>query len=71
MKLTPEEAINAATVNASYALEVNDRLGAIVPGYIANLIITKPIPSIAYIPYSFGNPVIEDVIINGSLYKGL
>ena len=71
MKLTPEEAINAATVNASYALEVNDRLGAIVPGYIANLIITKPIPSIAYIPYSFGNPVIEDIIINGSLYKGL
>jgi imidazolonepropionase len=71
MKMTPEEAINAATVNASYALEVNDRLGAIVPGFIANLIITKPIPSIAYIPYSFGNPVIQDVIINGNLYKGL
>jgi imidazolonepropionase len=71
MKMTPEEAINAATVNASHALEVNDRLGAIVPGFIANLIITKPIPSIAYIPYSFGNPVIENVIINGKIYKGL
>lgn len=71
MKMSPEEAINAATVNASYALEVHDRLGAIVPGFIANLIITKPIPSIAYIPYSFGNPVIQDVIINGNFYKGL
>ena len=70
MKMTPEEAINAATVNASHALEVNGKLGAIVPGFIANLIITKPIPSIAYIPYSFGNPVIEQVIINGNIYKG-
>jgi imidazolonepropionase len=71
MKMTPEEAINAATVNASHALEVHDRLGAIVPGFTANLIITKPIPSVAYIPYSFGNPVVENVIINGEQYKGL
>jgi imidazolonepropionase len=71
MKMTPEEALNAATINASYALQVNDKLGAIVPGFIANLIITKPIPSIAFIPYSFGNPAIQDVIINGELYKGL
>lgn len=71
MKMTPEEAINAATVNASYALGVSNQLGAIVPGYIANLIITKPIPSIACIPYSFGNPVIQDVIINGNFFKGL
>jgi imidazolonepropionase len=71
MKMTPEEAINAATVNASYALELNDRLGAIAPGYIANMIITRPMPSIAFIPYSFGNPVIQDVIINGNIYQGL
>jgi imidazolonepropionase len=71
MKMTPEEAINAATLNASHALEVNDRLGAIVPGFIANFIITKPIPTVAYIPYSFGNPVIENVVINGKIYNGL
>jgi imidazolonepropionase len=71
MKMTPEEAINAATVNASYALGLNESIGAIVPGFIANLIITKPVSTISFLPYSFGNPSIQDVIINGNIYKGL
>ena len=71
MKLLPEEAINAVTVNAAYALELQEKAGCISKGMPANIFITKPIPSVNFIPYSFGNPVIEQVIINGKFYEGL
>ncbi len=65
MKLLPEEAINAATLNGAYAMELGDQIGSITPGKKANLIFTQPIPSIAYLPYAFGSNLIEKVMING------
>ncbi|TAE88283.1 MAG: imidazolonepropionase [Bacteroidetes bacterium] len=64
MKLTPEEAINAATINGAYALELSETHGSITKGKLANIIITKPISSLAFIPYHFGEDVIERVIVN-------
>ena len=64
MRMTPEEAINACTINGAAAMEVNDKLGSIKVGKKANLIITKPIPSLAYLPYAFGTNLIEKVIIS-------
>ncbi len=68
-KLLPEEAINACTVNSAYAMGVHDTHGSISIGKSASFIITKPIPSYEFIPYSFGNHVIESVYINGELIK--
>jgi imidazolonepropionase len=65
MKLFPEEAINAATINGAYAMGVEKEVGSISIGKKANLILTKPIASLAYIPYSFGVPAIEKVMIAG------
>jgi imidazolonepropionase len=65
MKLLPEEAINAATFNGAAALELEKELGSIARGKRANLILTKPIPSLAYLPYSFGNIHVEKVMIQG------
>lgn len=68
MKITPEEAINATTINGAYAMELSHQYGSITQGKVANLIITKPISSLAYIPYNFGNDCVDRVIINGKLY---
>jgi len=65
MKITPEEAINAATINGAYAMGLQKEVGSITIGKKANFIITKPISSYAFIPYSFGIPQIETVYING------
>ena len=65
MKMLPEEAINAATINAAYAMEMENELGSITVGKKANLIFTKPIPSLAYLPYSFGTNLIDKVMIAG------
>ena len=65
MKMLPEEAINAATINGAYAMELENEVGSIAVGKKANLIFTKPIPSLAYLPYSFGTSLIEKVLING------
>jgi imidazolonepropionase len=65
MKLLPEEAINAVTMNGACAMELQHELGSITRGKKANLIITKPINSINNIPYSFGSNLIDTVIING------
>jgi imidazolonepropionase len=65
MKMLPEEAINAATLNGAFALEWADEHGSIAPGKRANFFITKPIPSVAYLPYSFGSDLIDQVFING------
>lgn len=65
MKLSPEEAINAATINAAYAMGLSKTHGSISKGKVANLIITKKIPSYGYIPYAFGSNLIDAVILNG------
>ena len=65
MRMTPEEAINAATLNGAFAMGLSDQVGSITKGKKANLIITKEIPSYAYLPYSFGENCIDDVLING------
>ncbi|MCX6292283.1 MAG: imidazolonepropionase [Bacteroidetes bacterium] len=66
-QLTPEEAINAATINSAYAMGISKTHGTITKGKKANVFITKEIPSLAYLPYSFGNTLIETVIINGKI----
>ncbi len=65
MKMLPEEAINAATLNGAYAMDIGNELGSITIGKKGNLIFIRPIPSIAYIPYSFGSDLIDKVMING------
>ncbi len=65
MKMLPEEAINAATLNGAFAMEVSEQVGSITKGKLANLIFTKPIPSLAYLPYSFGENLIDKVMIRG------
>jgi imidazolonepropionase len=65
MKMLPEEAINAATINGAFAMESQFLTGSIKRGKRADLIITKPIPSLAYLPYSFGSNLIDQVIIKG------
>jgi imidazolonepropionase len=67
MRLTPEEAINAATLNGAYAMGLSDTHGSITPGKKANLIITKEIPSYGYLPYAFGSNLIDQVILNGKV----
>jgi imidazolonepropionase len=69
MKMLPAEAINAATINGAYAMELQEEVGSIMIGKKANLIITKPIPSVEYLPYSFGNNLIEQVMLNGEFIK--
>jgi imidazolonepropionase len=65
MRMLPEEAINAATINGAFAMELEKEVGSITKGKRANLILTKPIPSLPYLPYSFGNNLIEKVMIAG------
>ncbi len=67
MKMTPEEAINAATINTAHALELSTTHGSITVGKFANVFITKTIPSIAYLPYSFGGSLIDQVILKGKI----
>ncbi len=66
MKMLPEEAINAATYNGACAMEIQNELGSIAIGKKANLIFTKQVPSLAYLPYSFGVNSIDKVMIKGS-----
>lgn len=67
MGMTPEEVINATTINTAYAMGLSKELGSIAIGKKANLFITKPISSYAYIPYSFGHQHINKIMINGQL----
>ncbi len=69
MRLTPAQAINAATINGAYALGISDTHGSITAGKRANLFITTEISSIAYIPYSYTEPMVDTVILNGKIYR--
>lgn len=67
MKMTPEEAINAATINTAFALEISETHGSITAGKVANVFITKPMPSLAYLPYAFGSKLVDKVILKGKV----
>lgn len=67
-KMTPEEAINACTINSAYAMGVEKIAGTICPGKQANLFITRELPTYSAIPYYFGANPVETVIINGEIY---
>jgi len=64
-KLTPEETINACTINTAYAMDMGHEVGSITPGKRANFFLTKEISSYAFIPYSFGSNLIDKVFLNG------
>lgn len=66
MKMLPEEVINASTINAAHAMEIQQEAGSIAIGKVANLIFSKPVPSLAYLFYSFGENLIDKVMIKGS-----
>ncbi len=65
MRMLPEEAINAATINGAYAMELQNEVGSITVGKRANLILTKQVPSLQYLPYSFGANLIDRVMLAG------
>jgi len=69
MKMTPEEAINAATINGAYAMGLSETHGSITKGKKANLIVTKPISSYYQIPYAFGSNLIESVFLEGKILE--
>ncbi len=65
MKLLPQEAINAATINGAFAMELQRETGSVTAGKKANFIFTKSIPSLAYLPYSFGSNLVDKVMVAG------
>jgi imidazolonepropionase len=68
-KLTPEEAINAVTLNSAYAMGLQNELGTVSPGKRANLIVTKEINSYGFLPYAFGSDLIDTVLVNGKVIR--
>lgn len=69
MRLLPEEVINSVTINSAYAMGISDSHGSIAKGKIANVFITKPIPSYEYMPYAYTSNLVETVILNGEVWK--
>ena len=67
LRMTPEEAINAATINSAYAMGISKTHGSITPGKMANVFITESISSYNFLPYAFGTNLIEKVILNGKI----
>lgn len=67
MKLTPAEALAATTINGAAAMELSGETGAITPGRDASFIITRPMPSLTYIPYAYTEPFIQRVIVRGNV----
>ncbi len=69
LRMLPEEVINAVTINSAYAMGLSETHGSIAKGKVANLFLTKEIPSYEFIPYSFGSNLIETVILKGKIIK--
>ena len=67
MRLSPEEALSGLTINGAAALGLSGDRGAISVGRRADLVVSKPVPSLAYLPYSFGEELVEHTIINGKI----
>ena len=68
MKMTPAEAINAATLNGAYAMGISHDFGSVAVGKVANLFITRPIPSVEFLPYAYTTPVIDRIFLRGKEY---
>ena len=66
-KMLPEEVINAVTINSAYAMGISETHGSIARGKVANVFITKEIPSFEFMPYAFGSNLIETVILRGKV----
>lgn len=69
LKMLPEEVINAVTINSAYAMGISETHGSIAKGKVANVFITKEIPSYEFLPYAFGSNLIETVILKGKIIK--
>lgn len=69
MKMTPEEVINASTINTAYALDLLSTHGSITIGKQANVFITRPMPSVAYLPYAYGSTLVDTVILGGKVVR--
>ena len=69
LRMLPEEVINAVTVNSAYAMGLTESHGSITKGKVANVFITKEIPSYEFMPYAFGSDLIETVILKGNIIK--
>ena len=69
MKMTPAEALNAATLNSACAMGESKEFGSITRGKMANFYITKPLPSLAFMPYAHQTPIIERVVLKGKIIK--
>jgi imidazolonepropionase len=70
LKMLPEEVINAVTINSAYAMGISETHGSIAKGKVANVFITKKIPSYEFMPYAFGSNLIETVILKGKIQAG-
>jgi len=71
LRLLPEEALNAVTINGAYAMDLVDTHGSVCKGKVANLFITKEIPSYEFIPYAYGSKLVDTVILNGYVVDGM
>jgi imidazolonepropionase len=67
--MTPEEALNAATINSAYAMNLSQSHGSIEIGKKANFIVLKDIPSLAFLPYAFGTDLVDKVFVDGEEWK--
>ena len=67
MKMTPAEALNAATLNSACAMGESKDYGSITRGKVANFYITKALPSLAFMPYAHQTPIIKDIVLKGEL----
>ena len=67
LRLLPNEAINAATINGAYAMGESAEYGSIAKGKVANFFITHPLPSLNFIPYAYTTPIIKTVVLNGEM----
>ncbi|MFZ0282783.1 MAG: amidohydrolase family protein, partial [Bacteroidales bacterium] len=67
LKMLPQEAINAVTLNSAYAMGLSDTHGSIAKGKVANVFISKEMPSLDYFPYAFGSNLIDKIILKGRI----
>ena len=67
MRMLPEEALHAVTLNSAYAMGLHETHGSICKGKKANILITKPVPGLAYLPYAYGSDLVDTVILNGKI----
>jgi len=67
LRMLPEETINASTINGAVAMDIENEVGSIAKGKLANIFITKKVPSVAYLPYAFGSDLVEKVVLKGKM----